>query len=400
MLKKTLTGLDNLLKDSALLRKLGNHVGYLGNEASVNSNLYTGHLAVSQMIGKRLDRLFGPQHGFTTHDQDNMIETDHQVHPSLGIPVYSLYSDTRQPSPQMLEGLDTLIIDLQDVGTRVYTYIWSLYLIMESCKGKDIRIMVLDRPNPIGGLDTEGNFPEKNWYSFVCMAQIPMRHGLTIGEIARLFNLLLDDQVNLEVVPMLGWTREMHWNDTGLAWVNPSPNLPTYSGSLTYPGTVLIEGTEFSEGRGTTRSLELFGHPKLNPYQLGNLLTQELSKAKLSGFVLRPSFFRPTFQKHINQVCGGFQVHCTDPEIFQPWKMMQHCLRILYHNLGLQKFWNTDPYEYETQGLGIDFINGSQSIRAWVENNGTAEELVEFEQKGKEEFAERRKEIQLYTIKK
>lgn len=394
---KIQTGLDNLLLDPRLLADLGNKVAYLGHEASVDHNLTPGHLAVYQLIKKRLDRLFGPQHGFASLDQDNMIETNHQLHPSLSIPVYSLYSDTRKPSPEMLEGLDTLIIDLQDVGTRVYTYIWTLYLIMEACIGKDIRILVLDRPNPIDGLTIEGNLPQADWYSFVCMGQIPMRHGLTIGEMALLFNKEFDNQVNLEIIPMTGWKRDMHWDDTGLPWINPSPNLPTYSGALVYPGTVMIEGTELSEGRGTTRSLELIGHPALDPYKLGPVLNTELQKAGLSGFVLRPTFFKPTFQKHIDEICGGFQIHCTNRNEFEPWKLMQHSFRVLYHELKLEKFWNTSPYEYETKELGIDYINGTSDIRKWIEDNGSSIDLTELEKKGQQNFTEKRKEVLIYT---
>lgn len=400
MPNKILSGLDKLINDPKTLLNLGNKVGYLGNEASVSSDLEPGYLALYQLIGKRLDKLFGPQHGFASLDQDNMIETAHQIHPVLGIPVFSLYSETRKPTKEMMEGLDTLIIDLQDVGTRVYTYIWTLYLIMEYCKGKDIRILILDRPNPIGGIKTEGNFPLKEWYSFVCMDQIPMRHSLTIGEMARFFNLEFDNQVNLEIIKMQGWKREMQWRDTGLAWVNPSPNLPTYSGSLVYPGTVLIEGTEFSEGRGTTRSLEIFGHPKLDPVKLYTQLNKKLLKAGLSGFVLRPTFFKPTFQKHQDVNCGGFQVHCTNYDEFEPWKLMQHSLRFLYHELKLDKFWSTLPYEYETEGLGIDYINGNPIIREWIESNGTPDDLREIEQQGLKEFEEKKNTILLYFTKR
>lgn len=400
MPKKIQTGLDNLIKDSKLLLKLGNKVGYLGHEASVTSELESGYLVVNQLIGKRLDRLFGPQHGFSSLDQDNMIETGHQIHSGLQIPVYSLYSDTRKPSEEMMDGLDSLIIDLQDVGTRVYTYIWTLFFIMDYCRGTDIRIIILDRPNPIGGLKIEGNLPDEEWYSFVCMGKIPMRHGLTIGEMAKLFNLWFDKQVNLEIIPMKGWNREMQWGDTGLAWINPSPNLPTYTGSLVYPGTVLIEGTALSEGRGTTRSLELFGHPELDPMNLSSHLNKELTKCGLSGFVLRPTYFKPTFQKYKNRVCGGFQLHCINNNYFEPWKLMQHCLRILYHEMRLDKFWNTEPYEYETNGLGIDYINGTSKIREWIESNGSSEELYEFEKAGYQEFEEVKNEILIYPTYK
>ena len=397
MPKSIRTGLDKLLDDPLILHKLGDKVGYLGHEASVTSQLKPGYIALHEKIGKRLDRLFGPQHGFCTLDQDNMIETDHQIHPWLNIPVYSLYSETRQPTPKMLEGLDSLIIDLQDVGTRVYTYIWTMYLIMQTCRKQNIQIIILDRPNPIGGLEIEGNFPNSEWYSFVCMDKIPMRHSLTIGELARLFNEGFNEEVNLNVITMQGWERWMHWNDTGLAWVNPSPNLPTPSGSLVYPGSVLIEGTTLSEGRGTTRSLELFGHPGIDPYKNWNKLNTELTSCGLAGFVLRPIIFKPTFDKFIGQACGGYQIHCTDQSIFKSWSLFQHMIRILHHTLDLKDFWIKEPYEYETKGLAIDYINGGTEIRSWIEKNGSTKELEELEFTGAAEYKIRTKEILFYT---
>lgn len=391
------TGLDILLGDKNRLQKLGDHVGYLGHEASVTAKLKPGYLALHESIGSRLDRLFGPQHGFNTLDQDNMIETDHQIHPYLGIPIYSLYTETRDANPAMLKGLDSLIIDLQDVGTRVYTYIWTMYLILKSCLDQQIKVIILDRPNPIGGEKIEGNLPDQSWYSFVCMSQIPMRHGLTIAEMALFFNQEMNHALSIEIIQMKGWKRAMYWADTGLPWVNPSPNLPTPSGTIVYPGSVLIEGTVLSEGRGTTRSLELFGHPTLDPYKMKPILDKQIKAAGLDGYCLRPTSYRPTFDKFSGQICGGFQIHCTDSLKFEPWKLVQHILKILYHNLNLPCFWNTEAYEYETEGLAIDYINGNSDIRRWIENEGTAKELSDLEIMGVEQYQKKIKNILLYS---
>ncbi len=397
MPKPVQCGLESLLSDSNLLKSLGEKVAYVGNEASVTLDLTPGNLALHHLIGSRLDRLFGPQHGFFTVDQDNMIETDHQIHPELRIPVYSLYSETRAPSASMLDGLDTILIDLQDVGTRVYTYIWTMFLIMKACRRSSIRIIVLDRPNPIGGLQIEGNLPDESFYSFVCMSKIPMRHGLTIGEMARWFNQTFDHEVNLEIVPMKGWKRWMLWNDTGLPWINPSPNLPTPSGSLIYPGSVLIEGTTLSEGRGTTRSLEIFGHPSLEPYKYYDFIGRELDKSGITSYKLRPTYYKPTFDKFMGQICGGYQIHCTEVSSFRPWSLMQHILRILYNRLDLSDFWISEAYEYETEGLAIDYINGNSEIRLWAERNGSASELLDLESAGVAEYKKSTQESLLYT---
>ncbi len=397
MSKAFKTGLDLLLNEKKWQDQVQGQVAYLGHEASVTEQLLPGILGIHKIFGSRLIKAFGPQHGFTTLDQDNMIETAHQMHPSLGIPVYSLYSETRTLTHEMAEGIDTLIIDLQDVGTRVYTYIWTLYQVMDYCAASSIKIMVLDRPNPLGGLHIEGNLPDAAWYSFVCRASIPMKHGMTIGELALYFNDILEQPVNLVVVPMTNWKRSMTWESTQRAWINPSPNLPRFSSTVVYPGTVLFEGTTLSEGRGTTRILELFGHPKLNPYHLADDLDAWLSKkGQLSGYYLRPTFFKPTFQKFQHVVCGGFQLHCTDTSTFEAWKTMQFCMQFLFHHLEIDPFWNQDAYEYETLGLAIDYINGQPDIREWIEKNGSADELLGMELSGREEFLEKRMSYLLY----
>jgi uncharacterized protein YbbC (DUF1343 family) len=362
-----LFGLDKLISSDREQAVLKGRIGYLGHSASVSWRMENGLDELVNLFGKRVVSAFGPQHGFGSVVQDNMIETSHFIHPAYGFPVYSLYGETRKPTPGMLDGIDTLIIDLQDVGTRVYTYIWTLYLTMEACIGRDIRIVVLDRPNPVGGIRTEGNLPEKDWYSFVCMAPIPMRHAMTIGEIALWFRETNQWDLDLHIIPMEGWVRCMLWKDTGRLWINPSPNLPTAEGTLVYPGTVMLEGTVLSEGRGTTRSLEQFGHPAIDPYKIRVDLANYLKENQLSGFVLRPVWFQPTFQKFAGENCGGFQIHVLDPDTFKPWKAMLFILKYLYHHSGIRPFWNQAPYEYQFEGLAFDWINGGTKVREWIE---------------------------------
>jgi uncharacterized protein YbbC (DUF1343 family) len=363
------TGLDNLLLSSEVQGLVKGNIAYLGHAASVSWRMENGLDEMIGLFGKRVIKAFGPQHGFGSVVQDNMIETSHELHLGWNIPVYSLYGKTRNPTDEMLEGINTLIIDLQDVGTRVYTYIWTLYLTMEACKGKDIRIIILDRPNPIGGIVTEGNLPDPDWYSFVCLAPIPMRHGKTIGELAVWFKELNRWNIDLQVVSMTGWERTMLWKDTGRLWVNPSPNLPTAEGCLVYPGTVMLEGTVLSEGRGTTRSLEQFGHPAIDPYYLRKELLKYLKDNNLEGMVLRPVHFQPTFHKFAGELCHGYQIHVTDPAAYQPWKTMLHILKFIYNNTYIRPFWSDKPYEYQFDGLAFDWINGTDSIRKWIEES-------------------------------
>jgi uncharacterized protein YbbC (DUF1343 family) len=367
------TGLDTLLTSAEAQRLIRERIGYLGHAASVSWRMENGLDELVGLFGQRVVKAFGPQHGFGSVVQDNMIETGHTMHPAWNIPVYSLYGETRKPSEEMLDGIDTLIIDLQDVGTRVYTYIWTLYLTMQACLGKDIRIIVLDRPNPIGGILTEGILPDPEWYSFVCMAPIPMRHGKTIGEMAVWFKELNRWDLDLQVIPMTGWDRRMLWKDIGRLWVNPSPNLPTAEGCLVYPGTVMIEGTVLSEGRGTTRSLEQFGHPAIDPYAIRKELLKYLTDNELEGLVLRPVHFQPTYHKFAGEMCGGYQIHVTDPTIVQPWKTMLYVLKFLYHHTDIRPFWSTAPYEYQFEGLAFDWINGTDRIRKWIEESNKSE---------------------------
>ncbi len=351
---------------------------------------------MQKLLGKNLVKLFGPQHGFVTDVQDNMIETKDYIHPYFKIPVHSLYSHTRIPTDQMLDGVDTFVVDLQDVGTRVYTYITTLALSMQACGKKGIKVVVLDRPNPVGGEITEGTILESSWKSFVGHHKIPQRHALTMGEVALLTKKFYGVECELEVVKMEGWERGMFWKDTGLPWVNPSPNLPTPEGALTFVGTVLYEGTNLSEGRGTTRSLEVVGHPKIEPFSFAENFTKKLAKSGLTGQVIRPVVFLPMFQKHSGHACGGVHLHFTDPRSFRPWTVSQLLCREFSNVLGSDFQWRDTAYEYEHDRLAIDLINGTEQVRKWVEKSGTLEELQALEARGLEGYRAQRREILLY----
>ena len=263
----------------------------------------------------------------------------------------------------------------------MYTYINTLTLILEKCANKDIEVIVLDRPDPINGIDVEGNLLELEFESFVGRHSIPMRHGMTMGEVALMHqNLWTNKKTNLKVIKMLNWKREMFFEDTKLPWLLPSPNLARSESACTFPGTVLLEGTNLSEGRGTTQSLEIVGHPKIEPFSFyENHLSNVIKSTRLEGFVLRPITFLPTFQKYANQVCGGFQIHITNKKAFKPWRVGQLVLREFYHYLGNDFDWNNQPYEYNFTQLPIDLINGSSKLRHWVENNENIEMLDSFE---------------------
>jgi len=380
---KVYTGLDVLIRDKNLQNKFKGNVALLCHNASIDSTYTHAAVKFKEIFKSRFIKLFGPQHGFTTDAQDNMIETDHYIHPYFKIPVYSLYSETRIPTDEMLEGINHFFIDLQDVGCRMYTYIYTLTLILEKCSSsRDIQIIVLDRPNPINGIDIEGNILEAEFESFIGRHPIPVRHGMTIGEVALMHQKLwATEKVNLQVVKMQHWDRNMYFEDTKLPWLLPSPNLGRAESTCTFPATVLFEGTLLSEGRGTTQSLEIVGHPKIEPFTFfKNHLYSSLKKSKLQGFELRPITFLPTFQKQADKVCGGFQVHITNKSSFKPWRIGQFMMRELYSYLGDEFEWKDPPYEYNYTQKPIDIINGTDKLRYWVENNEPIEMLDSFEE--------------------
>ncbi len=396
MSRKVLSGLDVLAKDIKLQETFKGNVALLCHNASVDGGLVHAAYRFKEMFGERFIKLFGPQHGFSTDVQDNMIETDHTVHPYFDIPVYSLYSETRIPADGMLEGIDHLFVDMQDVGCRMYTYIYTLTLLLDKCASQDIEVIVLDRPNPLNGLDLEGNILEMEFASFIGLHPIPVRHAMTIGEVAVMHQKYwVASSCNFKVIKMQGWEREMYYGDTGLPWLLPSPNLPRVESAFTFPATVMFEGTKLSEGRGTTQSLEIVGHPSIEPYEFyENHLSNVMMDSGLKGFAIRPITFLPTFQKHADKPCGGFQIHVTDKKTFAPWKVGQLLMRELYNRLGEEFQWKEPPYEYNYENMPIDIINGSDQLRKWVENNGKLEELKEMEQL--ESYQEMLSSIKLY----
>ncbi len=349
-------GSERLLASGALT---GARVGVVANPASVDHAFR--HIAdrVAEQPGVTLAALFGPQHGFHADVQDNMVETGHARHPRLGVPVHSLYSDTREPTAEMLDALDLLVIDLQDVGTRVYTYVYTMANCLRAARRAGLRVVVCDRPNPIGGEAVEGPVLDPAYASFVGQFAMPLRHGLTIGELARLFNEHFGIGADLEVVALDGWSRAMYHDEAAAPWVIPSPNLPTLDSAVVYPGMVLLEGTMLSEGRGTTRPFELAGAPGIDPDRLAG----ELNGLDLPGVHFRPATFEPTFQKHAGRTCGGCQIHVTDRRAFRPVltgvALLQACRRAAREPFA----WREPPYEYEHERMPIDILAGSDVLR-------------------------------------
>ena len=369
---KVMTGLENLINTPPPYLK-GKRVGLLSNPASVDRRFNHAVTLINRAFPGQLKALFSPQHGFFGEKQDNMIESDHGVHAGLGIPIFSLYSETRKPTRRMFDLIDTLVVDIQDVGTRVYTFIYTVSLCMERAAEMGKTVVILDRPNPVGGEVTEGNILEKAYASFVGRYPIPMRHGLTVGEAADFFNRQSGMGCDLHICPMKGWRRSMYFTDTGLPWVPPSPNLPTPSSALVYPGQVIFEGTNISEGRGTALPFEQFGAPFLEP---GSVLTKISSTQKPTGVHLRPVAFEPTSNKWQNRVCLGFQIHVTDPEAFRPFILSMALLQTIAMAYPEEFRWKEPPYEYEYDRLPMDLILGSRDVRRALEK-GTSLEILE-----------------------
>lgn len=392
----TLTGLDRLNQEPELSKQFKGNIGYLCHSASVDNSLKHGAVIMKELFGNRFKKIFGPQHGFVSDVQDNMIETDHFTHPYFKIPVYSLYSETRIPTDEMLDGLDHIFVDLQDVGTRIYTYIYTMTHLIESCAQKDIEIIILDRPNPIGGEVLEGNVLDLDYKSFVGRHPIPVRHALTIAELALMHKKQQwGAHGNVKVIEMKNYHRKMFFEDTRLPFVNPSPNIPNIDACFVFVGSVLLEGTMLSEGRGTTRPLELIAHPKIEAFSFLEKVNQSMIKSELEGFVLRPTTIFPMFQKHKETPCSGFFIHITNRDLFKPWKVMQILIRDFAYELGSDFKWKEPPYEYETKYAPIDYINGNAELKNWVEKNESIEELIYYE-KGLEKFQALSREIYLY----
>jgi uncharacterized protein YbbC (DUF1343 family) len=364
-------GLEEVLLTSHPAIESAARIGLLTHQAAVDRAFVHGADRFAERFPDKLAALFSPQHGMWSAEQDNMIETAHTLHPRLGLPIHSLYSETRKPTAEMLTGLDLLVVDLVDVGTRVYTYIWTLQLCLQACAEQGIDVLVLDRPNPLGGEVAEGPLLDPAYRSFVGGAAIPMRHGLTMAEMARWLNR--DIQARLDVVAMKGWRRDMLWADTGRAWVAPSPNLPRHEAALVYPGQVLLEGTNLSEGRGTTTPFELWGAPFVDPWRL----LEVLAPLRLPGCRLRPVTFEPTFHKWQGQACGGLFVHVDTQKDFLSYRTSLAMLRAVQELWPEESRWLQPPYEYETELMPIDILTGGAQARRWISQNGDWQQLDE-----------------------
>lgn len=360
------------LLDGAADELRGAALGLVVHPASVTPDLDHSVDALLD-AGFRLEALFGPQHGARGEKQDNMIESEHYTDPVSGLPVHSLYSEVRKPTPEMLDGLDVVLFDLQDVGVRVYTFVWTMALAMEACAEAGVGFAVLDRPNPVGGVVREGPVLRSGFESFVGLHPVPLRHGLTCGELARWLNAERGIGCELDVITCDGWRRSMDWADTGLPWVRPSPNLPTPDSCAVYPGMVLLEGTNLSEGRGTTRPFELFGAPWLD----GGTLCRVASDDVGEGAVLRPCSFEPTFQKHAGRVCHGAQIHVTDARAFRPVRaavsLLRACRALAPHDFR----WRDPPYEYEEDLAPIDILWGHDGLRKGIERGRSVDQILE-----------------------
>ena len=368
------TGLDRLLADPALRRPLaGRRVALLAHPASVTASLEHALDALAALPEIRLSAAFGPQHGLRGDKQDNMMESPDFSDPRHGIPVFSLYGEVRRPTPAMLDSFDVLLVDLQDLGCRIYTFITTLRYVLEeaACFGKSV--WVLDRPNPTGR-PVEGLLLRPGWESFVGAGALPMRHGLTLGELGHWFINALGLDIDYHVIKMEGWRPDdapgYGW-PIGRAWVNPSPNAPNLSMARAYAGTVMLEGTTLSEGRGTTRPLELFGAPGLDVPALLDAM-RAIAPHWLEGCRLRECWFEPTFHKHAGQLCAGVQIHVENGhynhDAFRPWRLMALAFKALRRIEPGYPLWRDFPYEYEHDRLAIDLINGSPLLREWVDD--------------------------------
>jgi uncharacterized protein YbbC (DUF1343 family) len=385
-------GLERLLDgpDRALID--GRRVGLVCNPASVDSRLVHASDRLFAPDDWTLTTLFGPQHGFHSDLQENMIESPHARDGKRRLPVYSLYSETRQPTKAMLADVDVLVVDLQDVGTRIYTYIYTLANCLRAAHAHGLHVVVCDRPNPIGGDDVEGALLDPDYASFVGQFPIPMRHGLTIGEAARLFNEHFGLKARLDVVPMEGWARSMYFDATGLPWVLPSPNIPTLDTAVVYPGAVLFEGTLVSEGRGTTRPFELVGAPWID----GERFADAMNARGLPGARFRAVNFEPTFHKHAKTPCGGCQIHVTDRGAFRPYRTGVEMIAEFHAEAPATALWRDPPYEYEHTRPPIDILYGSDRLRVAIDAGERAASVMRDWPRDEEAFRKLRGRFLLY----
>jgi len=376
-------GIDRLLEEPELRKPLQDRrVALLAHPASVTRNLTHSMDALAGLEDVDLTAAFGPQHGLRGDKQDNMVESEDFLDAVHSIPVFSLYGKVRRPTPEMMEHFDVLLVDLQDLGCRIYTFITTLRYLLEAATIHNKQVIVLDRPNP-AGRPVEGLTLRPGWESFVGAGPMPMRHGLTMGEMGRWFINTLKLDVEYDVVSMDGWLPNAApgygWPLHERSWINPSPNAPNLSMARCYAGTVMLEGTTLSEGRGTTRPLEIFGAPDIDPRKLITTM-ERIAPQWMEGCRLRECWFEPTFHKHMDQLCAGIQIHVEDADYdhhaFLPWRLMALAFKALRQISPDYDLWRDFPYEYEHDHLAIDLINGSEQLRLWVDdNNATPADL-------------------------
>jgi uncharacterized protein YbbC (DUF1343 family) len=389
--RRTVLGIERLCESRGDLIR-GARVGLVCNQASVDQRLTHSADLLHSFKGSELKVLFGPQHGIRGDVQDNMIETPHTVDRQTGLRVYSLYSETREPTERMLEDVDVIVCDLQDVGCRIYTYVYTIANCMRAAKSLGKRVIVCDRPNPIGGVEVEGNVLESGFESFVGQFPLPTRHGMTAGELSLMFNRHWGIGCELEVLSMEGWSRELWFDETDAQWVLPSPNIPTLDSATVFPGTVHLEGTLVSEGRGTTRPFEIVGAP----YVEGAELAARLESFGLPGVKFRACNFLPTFQKHAGVVCGGVQVHVLDRAEFRPVITGVAVVKSCFDLYPERFLWKEPPYEYVYDKKPFDVIAGTDSLRIAIEGGQTLEAFERSWAEALEDFRGARNEYLLY----
>ncbi len=384
-------GLERLLEQGHPALR-GARVGLICNQASVDHSYRHAADLIHEHPDIQLRALFGPQHGIRGDVQDNMIETGHSIDRKTGLPVHSLYSETREPTDAMLQDIDVLLFDMQDVGCRIYTFVYTLANCMRAARRLGKKVVVCDRPNPINGVSMAGNILEPEYVSFVGQFPLPTRHGMTCGELGRMFNEHFQIGCDLEVIPMRGWKREYWHDDTDAPWVLPSPNMPTLDSATVFPGTVHFEGTQISEGRGTTRPFELIGAPYIDPDQYAD----KLNALGMPGVYFRSCVFQPTFQKHGGVSCGGVQIHVLDRNSFEPW-LAGIAMAKLAHDMYPNDFrWKVPPYEYVYDKNPFDVISGTAKIREAFEKGTELEAIREWVEKPLKEFKELREAFLLY----